>query len=70
MEFTTENLVQFELEFFKVPSKYQGQRYGQALNNVFDFDEKYQNGVDELFYDSDDSYCRDIALLTINNLCL
>jgi hypothetical protein len=65
MEFTRENLIKFEEEFYKKNSKFRYQRYGQALVNEFDFDKKYH---DSLFYEPDDNYSRMIAWKAIGNL--
>jgi len=56
--FTRENMVEFEMEFFSNPSYFRGLRYGQALNNVFNFDTLYG---EKLFYEEDNGYSRNIA---------
>lgn len=65
MEFTRENLLNFEAEFYKKDSKFKYQRYGQALNNVFDFDKKYH---DSLFYEPDDNFARKTAWQAVGYL--
>lgn len=66
MEFNKDNLVEFEKKFFdRNNNEFKSQRYGQALNNVFGFDKKFD---DSLFYESDDGYSRDMAWLKILNL--
>jgi len=57
--FTRENMVEFEMEFFNPNnSHFLGLRYGQALNNVFNFDTLYS---EKLFYEENDGYSRNIA---------
>ena len=40
-EFNEKNLSNFEAEYFSEDSQFQNQTYGQALNEVFDFDRKF-----------------------------
>jgi len=60
MEFNKENLVNFELEFFKIDSQYKNLRYGQALQKVFGT--SVFSGED-YFYEEDNSYTRNMVWL-------
>jgi hypothetical protein len=57
LRFNKENLLAFELEFFKKDGKYKNLRYGQAI-----CDEFHMLGCScELFYIQDTSYARSLV---------
>lgn len=58
LEFTAQNLVAFEMEYFKVGGIYKHQRYGQAFLNTFPL---FEEGNLNLFYETDTSYCRSMV---------
>jgi hypothetical protein len=65
MEFNKNTLIEFEREFYTPNGKYKHQRYGQALNNVFDFDFLFG---EFLFHEADDSHSRMIAWMALNQI--
>jgi len=61
MKFNTKNLVEFELEFFKIEGKYRNLRYGQAVCEEF----HDINCTCELFYIQDTSYARHLTWIEV-----
>lgn len=57
-EFTNDNLIKFELEYFKVGGLFHAQRYGRAFLNSFPM---FEEGNLNLFYETDTSYCRSMV---------